>query len=163
MRTELDQFLAHLRNERQLSDHTISNYQRDLLALLEELDRTNVKDWKDVSAHHLRSYITGAFRAGKSGKTLQRHLSSIRTLFNWKKDLEPKEKWDRKSRKIDLEKLKKDVQENPDKYQYERAKEFGVSRWGIGKALKKLGISYKKNSKSSQSGCRDKIYILPQD
>ncbi len=83
MRTELDQFLAHLRNERQLSDHTISNYQRDLLALLEELDQTNVKDWKDVSAHHLRSYITGAFRGGKSGKTLQRHLSSIRTLFNF--------------------------------------------------------------------------------
>ncbi|MBO6557620.1 MAG: tyrosine recombinase XerC [Pseudomonadales bacterium] len=83
MRTELDQFLAHLRNERQLSDHTISNYQRDLLALLEEFDQTNVKDWKDVSAHHLRSYITGAFRGGKSGKTLQRHLSSIRTLFNF--------------------------------------------------------------------------------
>lgn len=83
MRSELDHFLAHLKNERQLADHTISNYQRDLLALLETLESLGIEDWQQVSAHHLRSYITGAFRSGKSGKTLQRHLSSIRTLFNF--------------------------------------------------------------------------------
>ena len=83
LQPRLDHFLAHLRNERQLSDHTISNYQRDLLALVEYLDSSNITDWQAISAHHLRSYITGGFRRGKSGKTLQRHLSSIRTFFNY--------------------------------------------------------------------------------
>lgn len=76
-------FLAHLRNERQLSDHTISNYQRDLRALLEHFQTTSVEEWREISAYHLRAYITSAHRKGKSGKTLQRHLSSIRTLFNY--------------------------------------------------------------------------------
>ena len=93
-------------------------------------------------------------------ETSKRFRVSMRTLFNWEKRLEPKKKWERKSRKIDLERLERDVKEHPDKYQYERAKEFGVSAWGIGKALRKLGISYKKNSPSSKSR-RSGTYQVP--
>ena len=41
--------------------------------------------------------------------------------------------------------LAKDVADNPDHYQYERAKTFGVSQSTIFYALKRLQISYKKN------------------
>lgn len=83
LNVQLDQFLAHLKNERQLSHHTVENYHRDLRALITYLEDQQVSSWEAISTHHLRSYITGEFRRGKSGKTLQRHLSSVRTLFNF--------------------------------------------------------------------------------
>lgn len=56
--------------------------------------------------------------------------------------------------KIDLKALMADVEQYPDAYQYERAKRFHCSQADIGKALKKLGISYKKNTQPSQSESR---------
>ena len=76
-------FLAHLRNERQLSEHTVNNYGRDLQFLIEHLDKEQIEKWQDVSNWHLRSHITSGYRQGKSGKSLQRHLSAIRTFFNF--------------------------------------------------------------------------------
>ena len=66
------------------------------------------------------------------------------TVSRWKRRLEPKKVCGTK-RKIDLEKLKEDVEKNPDSYQYERAERFKVSQNAISCALKKLNISYKKS------------------
>ncbi|BAP57310.1 transposase [Thioploca ingrica] len=63
-------------------------------------------------------------------------------------------KTNRSTTKIDMEALKRDVEQYPDAYQYERAKRLGVSRRGIGYALKRLEISRKKNVLTSASGCR---------
>lgn len=70
----------------------------------------------------------------------------IRTLFRWKNCIEPRKKRNKPSTKIDMEALGKDVKDNPDNFQYERAKKFGVSQSAIYYALKRLKISYKKNS-----------------
>ncbi|WP_440864717.1 IS630 transposase-related protein [Symbiopectobacterium purcellii] len=47
--------------------------------------------------------------------------------------------------------LIKDVEQYPDAYQKERAERFGVCQKAIWQALKKLGLTYKKNSTSSES------------
>jgi len=73
----------------------------------------------------------------------------IRTLFRWQQRIEPKTTRNKPSTKIDMEVLRKDVQDYPDRYQYERAKVFGVSQSAIFYALKRLNISYKKNAVSS--------------
>jgi len=66
------------------------------------------------------------------------------SLIRWCKGLIPKRTRNIKTTKIDSIILRKDVQEYPDSYQYERAERLGVSRSGIGSALKRLGISCKK-------------------
>jgi transposase len=53
--------------------------------------------------------------------------------------------------KIKDEDLIADVEKYPDAFQYERAERLKVSVAGIYHALKRLKISYKKNSASSQS------------
>lgn len=73
----------------------------------------------------------------------------MRTLFRWQKRIEPKTKRNKPSTKVDMEALRKDVEENPDHFQYERAEKFGVSQSTIFYALKRLEISYKKNAFSS--------------
>ena len=48
-------------------------------------------------------------------------------------------------RKIDPDKLRKYVEENPDAYQHEIAAAFGVRLYAIQNAFKRLGITRKKN------------------
>ena len=96
-------------------------------------------------------------------KLSERFKISTTTIGRWKKQLFPNKHRNKKPIKIDYEALKKDIEEHPDSYSYERALRFGVSVSGIKYAKKRLGISYKKNIKSSQSGSRGKIYILSKD
>ena len=47
-----------------------------------------------------------------------------------------------------MDALIKDIEEFPDDYQWERAKRLNVTQPGIHYALKRLKISFKKNSKT---------------
>lgn len=75
---------------------------------------------------------------------------SPRSLQRWKKRLEPITRRNKPATKINMDAFKKDVEENPDSYQYERAQKFGVSESVIYYALKRLKISNKKNIEPSQ-------------
>lgn len=96
-------------------------------------------------------------------ETSERFGVGMRTLFAWKKRIEPCLKRNKPATKIDMEKLRNDVEENPDDYQYERAKRFGVSAWGIGLALRRLNVSHKKNSVSSQGRRSKKTRVHKND
>jgi len=83
-------------------------------------------------------------------KTAEVFKVSPTTLQAWKSQLKdtgtlsPKKRqtpW----RKIDPERLRQYVEEHPDAYQHEMAKEFGVRLYAIQKALKRLKIARKKN------------------
>jgi transposase len=71
------------------------------------------------------------------------------SVMRWLIDIEPKKKRNKPATKIDMYALKKDVEANPDSYQYERAARFNVSKTGIRSALIRLKLSYKKNMESS--------------
>ena len=59
-----------------------------------------------------------------------------------------------------MTKLIEDIEKYSDAYQYERAERLGVSKAGIWYALKRLNITYKKNSKTSKSKSRKEIEIF---
>lgn len=81
-----------------------------------------------------------------------RHFDiSVMSVARWHKKLEPKATRERPQIKIDLDALKKDIEENPSSYMHERAEKFNVSKSGIAGAIKKLGVSNKKKSKPPQS------------
>jgi len=79
----LDHFLDHLRHERRLSPHTLSNYQRDLQRIRAWCLNQGMAAWADLKQHHVRSFIATRHRQGISGSSLQRELSSLRTLFRY--------------------------------------------------------------------------------
>lgn len=74
------------------------------------------------------------------------------SVFRWSKNVEVRRTRQKPATKIDMEKLKPDVEKYPDAYQYERAQRLGVGPRGVGYALKRLGINRKKNLLSSPSG-----------
>jgi transposase len=74
------------------------------------------------------------------------------SVVRWSSRIEPQQKRDKPSVKLDGEKLAQDVETYLESYQYERAERFGVSQSGIAYALKTLKLSRKKNFPTSQSG-----------
>ena len=83
-------------------------------------------------------------------ETSKRFHVPMRTLFRWQQQLEPKTTRNKPATKIDMKALRKDVRKHPDRFQWERAQDYNVSAWAIGKAFIRLNISLKKNSVSSQ-------------
>jgi len=79
-------------------------------------------------------------------KVSERFGIGIRTLFRWQKRIEPKIKRNKPATKIDMNKLREDVKHYPDAYLSERAERLNASVSGIFYALRRLEISYKKNS-----------------
>lgn len=80
---QIDAFIDHLAAERQLSEHTLSNYRRDLDRIAALLDRHGSDDWTRLDGPLLRQFIALQHRDGISGRTLQRRLSACRTFFHY--------------------------------------------------------------------------------
>ena len=73
------------------------------------------------------------------------------TLQNWLKDPSIKLTRNKPPSKIPNEVLLKDVEQYPYDYMYERARRLNCSKTGIYHALKRLGISQKKDTGASKS------------
>ena len=84
-------------------------------------------------------------------QTAKRFVVSVNSLFLWSKQIEPKQTKNRPAIKIDKETLMEDIEKYPDAFSYERADRLNVTASGIRSAMKRLKISYKKNTKPSQS------------
>jgi integrase/recombinase XerC len=79
----IDSFCNYLQNERRLSPHTLSNYRRDLNVFLDFCKGQPIHSWSDINAHLVRAFVAKQHRGGLSSSSLQRRLSSIRSLFNY--------------------------------------------------------------------------------
>jgi len=79
----LQAFADYLKFEKQLSLHTLSNYQRDLEIFSQWLSDNQVGDFAGVKQHHIRQYVSWRHRQQVSAKSIQRNLSSIRSLYRY--------------------------------------------------------------------------------
>ena len=77
--------------------------------------------------------------------TAARFNVPVRTLQRWKVKLAPKTQCNKPATKIDVEALRKHVEDYPDAYQYKRAKLFEISPNSTLYALRCLKISPKKS------------------
>ncbi len=80
-RQQLEAFLSHLRHERRLSPRTVDAYRRDLERALAACRDDGLSAWCDLNVHQVRALVARGHRRGLSGKSLQRQLSALRTLF----------------------------------------------------------------------------------
>jgi integrase/recombinase XerC len=82
---DLQRFFNYLQSERRYSPHTISAYRRDIKRLLTSLDTSpnDDVDWNAIKQADIRNSVARLHRQGLSGKSLQRWLSSVRSLYNY--------------------------------------------------------------------------------
>jgi len=78
---EVDGWLARLAGERHASPHTVAGYRRDLAKLLRFMQTQQLTSFDALDANRMRTFVAGEHRAGLAPKSLQRLLSSCRSLF----------------------------------------------------------------------------------
>jgi integrase/recombinase XerC len=80
-RSHVEQWLARLADERHASPHTVAAYRRDLAKLLRFMQQQQLATFDALDAHRMRAFVAAEHRAGLAPKSLQRLLSSCRSLF----------------------------------------------------------------------------------
>lgn len=83
MQTHLDAYCAHLRSERQVSDHTLLAYRRDLDKVLAFCEKEQLPSWSALDIQQLRRLIARQHQQGQSSRSLARLLSAVRGLYRY--------------------------------------------------------------------------------
>jgi integrase/recombinase XerC len=76
-------FLTYLRDIRQLSAHTLNNYQRDLASLDRYCKACDKDTAQELVEADIRGWVSQMHRSGLSGSSIQRSLSATRSFFNY--------------------------------------------------------------------------------
>jgi len=79
----LDKFLLHLRIERGLSPHTLSNYERQLRTIAEALAIT---DWSSMTPSDVKRVLALAKKQGMKPRSMALRLSALRTFCQYLMD-----------------------------------------------------------------------------
>ena len=79
--SQVDAWLQRLASERQASAHTVDAYRRDLAKLLRFMEAQGVATFDALDPNRMRAFIATEHRTGLAAKSLQRLLSSCRSLF----------------------------------------------------------------------------------
>jgi integrase/recombinase XerC len=81
LHNEVAAFVSFMRNEKQFSEHTQSNYLRDLEKLQRYCMAQSFHQVDRLEPGHIRTLVAQLHRDGLGGKSLQRWLSSVRRFF----------------------------------------------------------------------------------
>ena len=79
----LDDFLAHLRDERGASAHTVRAYRSDVTGLLELCAQRGVQDVDEITLAHLRGWLALMGSNGRSRATIARRAAAARSFTAW--------------------------------------------------------------------------------
>ncbi|WAH58595.1 tyrosine recombinase XerC [Pseudomonas silvicola] len=83
MQAHLDAYCAHLRSERQVSDHTLQAYRRDLDKVLAFCEKEQLRHWGALDIQQLRRLVARLHQQGQSSRSLARLLSAVRGLYRY--------------------------------------------------------------------------------
>ena len=83
METHFHDFLTMLRVERNVSNHTMDAYKRDINQYLMYLGDLDLQNLSDVKSTHVRDYIRVLNDGGMAPASISRIISSIRTYYRF--------------------------------------------------------------------------------
>jgi integrase/recombinase XerC len=90
MKKQFDQFLEHLRYERNVSEHTLRNYASDLEQFYDYLapakagnSKRHVPNTREIDHITIREWLASLHAAKKSKASIARKLAALRTFFQF--------------------------------------------------------------------------------
>lgn len=83
MQDAREAFLQDLTHGRRASPLTVASYRRDLTRIQAWCSDQGITAWTRIDQHAVRRYLAWRHRLGTSGKTLQRELAALRSLFRY--------------------------------------------------------------------------------
>src|SRR5262245_15520949 len=81
----IEQFLEHLRYERNVSEHTLRNYSSDLEQFITYLspDKTKLPPVSEIDHLTIREWMASLHREQKKKSSIARKLAALRTFFQF--------------------------------------------------------------------------------
>ena len=79
----MQQFENYLASEKRFSEHTVISYNNDLRQFIDFAGISREDDIKEVNHQLIRAWIVNLIDNGISNRSVNRKLSSLRTLFRW--------------------------------------------------------------------------------
>ena len=84
MQNELQKYLTYLRIERQVSPHTLTNYQRQLVRIIAILQEAGIQQWQQVTPSVVRYVLAQSSKQdGLKEKSLALRLSALRRFLSY--------------------------------------------------------------------------------
>lgn len=83
MEEQLDKYWNYLRIERQVSPHTLTNYQRQLNRIVQILTENGITSWQAVTPSVVRFILAQSHKEGLKEKSLALRLSALRRFFTY--------------------------------------------------------------------------------
>jgi integrase/recombinase XerD len=83
MREFIDEYLAVLKLEKNLSDNSVISYKSDLTRLLNFLEEKKIKDYSEVDHSVILQFLQLLKSDGLTGTSASRYLSSLRGFFSY--------------------------------------------------------------------------------
>lgn len=83
MQNALQRYWTYLKIERQVSPHTLSNYQRQLVRIVEILQHAGIQQWQQVTPSVVRFVIAQSHKDGLHEKSLALRLSALRRFLSY--------------------------------------------------------------------------------
>ncbi|MGE7978145.1 tyrosine recombinase XerC [Psychrobacillus sp. NPDC093200] len=80
---ELHSFIAHIQLEKNYSNLTVREYEKDIIQFLKFLEAEGVKELNDVEYIHARLYITKLYEEKLARTSISRKISSIRSYYKF--------------------------------------------------------------------------------
>lgn len=82
-REPLEEYLVHLKIERDLADNSIMSYQRDIQKYMEYLETEKITDWETVDRYDIVLFMQRLKEEGKSDNSIIRMTSSLRQFHQY--------------------------------------------------------------------------------
>jgi integrase/recombinase XerC len=83
MEEQLEQYLAHLRVEKDASPYTLRNYSHEIRQFLHFLEEQGLESWDDVDRQVLRRYLLWLRKEGYVEASMARKLSELRSFCRY--------------------------------------------------------------------------------
>ncbi|HDR1045930.1 tyrosine recombinase XerC [Pasteurella multocida] len=83
MQEQLDKYWNYLRIERQVSPHTLTNYQRQLYRIVDILAENGITSWQAVTPSIVRFILAQSNKDGLKERSLALRLSVLRRFFTY--------------------------------------------------------------------------------
>lgn len=76
-------FLEYLTSEKRFSEHTLLAYKKDMEQFLDFANINTSTDLQDVNSKLIRGWVVSLMDSGMESTSVNRKLSTLRTMFSW--------------------------------------------------------------------------------
>ena len=83
MKGTVQEFIKYLKEEKGAAGNTIASYERDLLSFCDYLEQQRIKCADLVTKEIIEGYVANLQNSGKSGSTVTRSLSAMRSFYKY--------------------------------------------------------------------------------